>query len=102
MELTHLKIGPARYRVEYKVLPTLYGQIWLGANRIELADDLANEEAVYGLLHEALHGIWYHRNMPPRPREERVVRELAWGLTAAFRDNLGLLNHLEGLLAESR
>ena len=46
MGLEYLKIGQARYRVKYKELPTLYGQIRLGSNRIELADDLASEEAV--------------------------------------------------------
>jgi hypothetical protein len=100
--LEHLKIGQARYEVEYKELPTLYGQIHFDSRRIELADDLADEETVYGMLHEVLHGIWEHRGIPARPREERVVTELAWGLTAVFRDNPGLLAHLENLLTDSR
>jgi len=100
MGLAHLKIGQAHYLVEYKELPTLYGQIRLDSRRIELADDLDDEEAIYGVLHETLHGIWHHRRVPARPREERVVTELAWGLTAVFRDNPGLLKHLEGLLSE--
>jgi len=49
-----------------------------------------------------LHGIWLHRKIPARPREERVVTELAWGLTAVFRDNPGLLAHLENLLTDAR
>lgn len=86
-------------------LPLLPAHLW--ADRpshglLDLADDLNEKEGVYTVLHEVLHGIWYHRAMPPRPREERVVTELAWGLTAVFRDNPGLLTHLEGLLTESR
>jgi hypothetical protein len=102
MGLEHLKIGRTRYRVEYKDLPTLYGQIRFDTRCIELADDLAGEETVYGMLHETLHGIWEYRSMPARPREERVVTEFAWGLTAVFRDNPGLLAHLEHLLADPR
>ncbi len=100
-KLTRLKIGRARYRVEYKDLPTLYGQILFDVRRIEIADDLAEEEAVYGVIHETLHGIWEHGAIPARAREERVVTTLAWGLTAVFRDNPGLLTHLDNLLTES-
>lgn len=102
MGLEYLTIGGTRYRVEYKDLPTLYGQIRFDSRCIELADDLADEETVYGMLHEVLHGIWEHRGIPVRPREERVVTELAWGLTAVFRDNPDLLAHLDGLLTESQ
>ncbi|MFI4920078.1 MAG: hypothetical protein ACHQAZ_00385 [Gammaproteobacteria bacterium] len=102
MGLEHLKIGRARYRVEYKDLPTLYGQILFDSRCIQLADDLADEEAAYGVLHEMLHGIWEQGAIPPRAREERVVTTLAWGLTAVFRDNPGLLGHLDKLLTESR
>ena len=102
MGLEHLQIGRTRYRVEYKDMPTLYGQIRFDTRCIELADDLADEETVYGVLHETLHGIWEYRGMPARPREERVVTELAWGLTAVFRDNQGLLAHLEKLLRDPR
>lgn len=102
MGLEDLKIGSTHYRVEYKDMPTLYGQIRFDTRCIELADDLADEETVYGVLHETLHGIWEYRGMPARPREERVVTELAWGLTAVFRDNPGLLAHLENLLRDPR
>lgn len=102
MGLEDLKIGSTHYRVEYKDMPTLYGQIRFDTRCIELADDLADEETVYGVLHETLHGIWEYRGMPARPREERVVTELAWGLTAVFRDNPGLLAHLEKLLRDPR
>lgn len=100
--LKALKIGQTRYRVEYKDLPTLYGQILFDSRSIQLADDLADEEAAYGVLHETLHGIWEQGTIPPRAREERVVTTLAWGLTAVFRDNPGLLTHLDNLLTESR
>lgn len=100
--LEHLKIGQARYEVEYKELPTLYGQILFDDRRIELADDLTGAEAVYGVIHKTLHGIWEHGEIPPRAREERVVTTLAWGLTAVFRDNPDLLAHLDGLLKESQ
>ena len=101
-ELRALKIGDDCYRVRYRSFRRIYGQIGLGSKQLDLADDLNAEEGVYTILHEVLHGIWYHRGMPSRPREERVVTELAWGLTAVFRDNPGLLAHLEGLLTESR
>lgn len=71
--LKRLKIGRARYRVEYKALPSLYGQIVFDDRCIELADDLEGQEAVYGVIHETLHGIWEHGGIPPRAREERVV-----------------------------
>lgn len=100
--LKSLKIGSSRYRVEYKDLPTLYGQIRFDTRCVELADDLADEETVYGVIHETLHGIWEHGEIPPRAREERVVTTLAWGLTAVFRDNPELLAYLEDLLAGSR
>ncbi len=101
-KLRRLKIGDGYYRVRYREFRRIYGQIGLGSKWLDLADDLNEEEGVYTLLHEVLHGIWHHRAMPPRPREERVVTELAWGLMAVFRDNPGLLTHLEGLLTESR
>lgn len=101
-ELRKLKIGDCYYRVRYRSFRRIYGQIGLGTGHLDLADDLNEEEGVYTVLHEVLHGIWYHRALPERPREERVVTELAWGLTAVFRDNPGLLTHLEGLLTESR
>ena len=101
-KLRKLKIGDDCYRVRYREFTRIYGQIGLGTKRLDLADDLSEEEGVYTLLHEVLHGIWYHRAVPPRPREERVVTELAWGLMAVFRDNPGLLTHLEGLLTGSR
>lgn len=99
--LKRLKIGPARYRVQYKALPSLYGQILFDDRRIELAADLEGQEAVYGVIHETLHGIWEHGGIPPRAREERVVTTLAWGLTAVFRDNPELLPHLNRLLKET-
>ena len=100
--LKRLKIGPARYRVEYKALPKLYGQIVFDERRIELADDLEGQEAVYGVIHETLHGIWEHGGIPPRAREERVVTTLAWGLAAVLRDNPELLPHLNDRLQEVR
>lgn len=101
-ELRKLKIGDRCYRVRYRSFRRIYGQIGLRTGLLDLADDLNEEEGVYTVLHEVLHGVWYHRAMPPRPREERVVTKLAWGLTAVFRDNPGLLTHLENLLTESR
>jgi hypothetical protein len=100
--LKKLKIGGDYYRVRYRELPHIYGQIGLGYGFLDLADDLSEEEGVYTIIHEVLHGIWAYRQMPPRSREERVVTELAWGLMAVFRDNPGLLQHLENLLTESR
>lgn len=99
--LKRLKIGRAQYRVEYKALPSLYGQILFDDRRIELAEDLEGQEAVYGMIHETLHGIWEHGGIPPRAREERVVTTLAWGLTAVFRDNPEMLPHLNRLLKET-
>jgi hypothetical protein len=100
--LRKLKIGDRTYRVRYRELAHIYGQIGLGYGFLDLADDLNEEEGVYTIIHEVLHGIWAYRQLPPRPREERVVTEFAWGLMAVFRDNPGLLNHLESLLTESR
>lgn len=101
-KLRKLKIGDRSYRVRYRAFTHIYGQIGLGYGFLDLADDLNEEEGVYTLIHEVLHGIWSHRQLPPRPREERIVTELAWGLMAVFRDNPGLLDHLENLLSESR
>lgn len=49
--LEHLTIGSTQYRVEYKDLQTLYGQIRFDTRCIELAEDLAEEETVYDVLH---------------------------------------------------
>jgi hypothetical protein len=103
MELKRLKIGRACYRVRNRELhPDLYGQIDLGRKLLDIADDLEGEEAVYALVHEVLHGVWAHRGMPARLREERAVTELAWGLMGVFRDNPGLLEHLDTLLKDAR
>jgi hypothetical protein len=102
-ELRQLKIGRACYRVRHRNLDQdLYGQIHLGRRLLDLADDLEGEEAAYATLHEALHGIWDARGVAVRAREETVVTNLAWGLVALFRDNPGLLSHLDSLLKESR
>lgn len=102
MELKRLKIGHIRYHVDYKDMPELYGMIHLDTRRILLADDLQDMDAVYGVVHEMLHGIWDSRKIPERPREERVVTELAWGLAGAFRDNPGLLTYMDKLLKDAR
>ena len=103
MPLERLKIEEAYYQVRNRELnPNLYGQVDLRRKRMDIADDLDGEEAVYALVHEMLHAIWWQRGVPVRPREERVVTELAWGLSRLFHDNPGLLGHLEQLLKESR
>ena len=101
-ELKRLKIGRSCYRVDYKDMPELYGQIRFDVRRIELADDLQDLDAVYGVVHEMLHGIWEQRKVPERPREERAVTDLAWGLATAFRDNPGLLTYMDKLLKSAR
>lgn len=102
MELKQLKIGRICYPVDYKHMPELYGMIRLDTRRIQLADDLQDMDAVYGVVHEMLHGIWDSRKIPERAREERVVTELSWGLAAAFRDNPGLLTYMDTLLRDAR
>ena len=102
-ELRRLKIGRRCYRIRHRELdPNLYGQIGIVDGLLDLADDLEGEEAVYALIHEALHGIWHQRKLAARAREERAVTELAWGLTGVLRDNPGLSSYLERELESCR
>lgn len=97
-----LKIGRRCFRVLYRQLETIYGQIHLDVAKVEIADDLTEEEHAYAIVHEVMHGIWHFKNIPERAREERVVTDLSWGLVAVFRDNPGLLKHIEKLVGEAR
>lgn len=97
-----LKIGRRCFRVLYRKLESLYGQITSDMATVEIADDLTEEEHAYAIIHETLHGIWDFKKIPARAREERVVTDMSWGLVAVFRDNPGLLHHLERLVGEAR
>lgn len=46
-------------------------------------------------VHELLHAIWYERNLPKKPDEERAVHSLATGLVALFQDNPKLLDWIK-------
>lgn len=102
-EIVAVKVGRKHYRVRYRTLkPDLYGKMHYGHSSIDVDDGQSDAETADTLLHEILHAVWAYRNLPDRCREERAVTELASGLTAVFRDNPGLLLHLEALLKEAR
>lgn len=102
-EIVALKVGRKHYRVKYRTLtPALLGRMSYGHSVIQIDDGQTNPETADTLLHEILHAIWAHRNLSDRCREERAVTELTSGLIAVFRDNPGLLQHLETLVKEAR
>jgi hypothetical protein len=103
-ELQRLKVGRKFYKIEHKDLGGAdYGMMrpWKRP-LIEIDDGLTNKEQVYATVHETLHAVWDYKKIPERAREERVVTDLAWGLTQVFIDNPGLLAHLEKLLKQER
>ena len=56
------------------------------------------DEQLDTFIHEILHAIYYTYHILPEDDEERTVAMLAHGLTAAFKDNKGLLNKLQTML----
>ncbi|MHB8414014.1 MAG: hypothetical protein ACYDB1_01270 [Acidiferrobacteraceae bacterium] len=101
-EIVAIKIGNRRFRVSKTLLPKDYGTINFPRKHICLdSRQLVNEEADT-LLHEILHGVWEHRKLPDRAYEEATIRALASGLFEVFRDNPGLLSHLNKLVKASR
>jgi hypothetical protein len=101
-KLKRLKVGRRVYSIHYRSYPTHYGWTAFNDRRIYLDDISEDEQQAYAVLHESLHAIWEQKNLVTRPTEEKAVTQLGWGLVELFRDNPGLLLHLEKLVRPAR
>ena len=101
-KLKRLKVGSRIYSIHYRSFPTHYGWTVFNNGRIYLDDISEDEQQAYAILHESLHAIWDQKRLVDRPTEETAVTQLGWGLVELFRDNPGLLQHLEKLLKDAR
>ncbi len=70
---------------------------------IEYARNQNEEEMLNTIIHEILHGIVYHFDIPFRniKQEEAVIRKMANGLSNVFKDNPDLVRTIYKMYGES-
>ena len=70
-----------------------WGQCSYKDQTLKVEKNLKEDNRAAVLLHELLHAIWSHQNLPSK-EEEKCVTGLASELTAVFRSNPKLLKYL--------
>ena len=95
--------------VDYDVVPNtnkkLDGQFIHTDKKITISENLSSADKINTIIHEILHGIWYHWGVAeqiekPQKAEEMVVTSLANGLTNVIRENPQFLITLSYLSEE--
>jgi hypothetical protein len=75
------------------------GQVRFTELEIDLVtEDRPGSEVANTLIHELMHVVWREYHMPSRPREERCVTTLGFGMTAIYAQNPWVLPYIEDLL----
>ena len=74
------------------------GQVRFDDLEIDIVTERPGSEVANTVTHELLHVVWREYHMPTRPREERCVTTLGFGMTAIYAQNPDLLMYLEELL----
>ena len=95
--------------VDYDIVPNtnkkLDGQFIHTDKQITISENLNPADKLNTIIHEILHGIWFHWGLgeqieKPKKAEEMVVTALANGLTNVIRDNPQFLSDLSDLAYE--
>ena len=93
-----IRISYADYPVSAMQLPHILGDIQYNPKSIQLHNTLEVDTEAEVLLHEILHGVYYHKSLDIGDCEERVVNSLADGLIQVFKDNKGLFDYFKDRL----
>lgn len=97
-----IKIGPYDYAVvklDKSDAGRNYGAFASEDQEIRLRDSFKSKHMLADtLLHEILHGIWFVHGIVARDGEERIIGQMATGLTQVLRDNPALVSFLKAHL----
>lgn len=97
-----VKIGPYDYAIvslDKSDAEENYGTFASEEQEIRLRDSFKSSHMMADtLLHEILHGIWFVHGIVVRDGEERVIGQMATGLTQVLRDNPDLVEFLRANL----
>ena len=75
------------------------GQVRFDEMEIDLVtENRPGSEIANTLIHELMHVVWREYHLPGRPREERCVTVMGYGMTAIYSQNPWVLPHIEELL----
>lgn len=97
-----IKIGPYDYAVvilDKSEARGNYGAFVSEDQEIRLRDSFRSPHMMADtLLHEVLHGVWFVHGIVARDGEERIIGQMATGLTQVLRDNPDLVAFLRDSL----
>lgn len=91
---------PYTVRYQKHIRGNLSGVIWYRSQSIYVLSGLAPNRKAEVLLHECLHGIWFHMGLDnseskaQAAREESIVQAFGEGILALFGDNPMLVRAL--------
>lgn len=93
-----IKIGYANYNIVDELKKKLDGEFDHRKKELRISPRLDSEGKLNTLLHETLHGVWFHWGLTEaiegKNSEEITVNALANGLTQVIRDNPEFLSDL--------
>ena len=96
-----IKIGYSDYKIIDNDDKKLDGQFIHTDKTITITPSLSSSDRLNILLHETLHGVWFHWGVGETVRaknaEEAIITSIANGLTNVIRDNPEFLPNLNEL-----
>jgi hypothetical protein len=96
-----IKIGYSNYKIIDNDDKKLDGQFIHTDKIITITPSLSSSDRLNTLLHETLHGVWFHWGIEEiikaKNAEEAIITSIANGLTTVIRDNPEFLPNLNEL-----
>lgn len=101
MMMKKIKIGYSDYKIIDNDDADSDGQFNHVEKTIKITPTLSSSDRLNILLHETLHGVWFHwgvgETIKAKNAEEAIITSIANGLTTVIRDNPEFLPNLNEL-----